>query len=118
MSADREWRLLFEDIMEAAEKIERYTDGMELQDFVHNSLVIDAVMRNLAIVGEAARHVPADIRDRCPEVAWRQMSDMRNVLIHAYTRVNLTIVWDAIKQNLPPSIVRLRQFLEAEQDAD
>ena len=118
MSDQQHWRLRIEDIIEAAEKVEQYTRGMQFEDFVSSSLVADAVIRNLAIVGEAARHVPADVQARCPEVAWRQMNDMRNFLIHAYARVDLTIVWDAVQVNLPPSVVRLRQFLDENRTDD
>src|SRR4051794_32465578 len=114
MSGDREWQLLVDDIIEASEKIDQYTQGMDFQAFVGSSLVTDAVIRNLAIIGEAARHVPPDVRARCPEVRWRQMNDMRNILVHAYSRVNLTIVWNAVRVDLPPTVVRLRQFLEDE----
>jgi uncharacterized protein with HEPN domain len=118
MSADRDWRLLFEDIIEAAEKIEQYTRGMDFESFASNSLVTDAVVRNLEIVGEAARHVPPDVKARCPEVSWRQMNDMRNILIHAYSEVDLTIVWNAMNIDLPQSVMRLRQLLDDEGGAE
>ena len=114
MSARRDWRLLVEDILEAAEKIEEYTRGMDFESFVSSSMVVDATIRNLMIVGEAARHVPPDVQVRCPEVDWRRMNDMRDILIHAYAEVNPTIVWSTIRLHLPPSADRLRQLLTDE----
>jgi uncharacterized protein with HEPN domain len=118
MSAKRDWRLLVEDVLEAAEKIEQYTRGMDFETFASNSLVADAVIRNLMIVGEAARHVPPDVQARCPEIDWRRMNDMRNILIHAYAEVNLTIVWSTLRGHLPPAANRLRRLLEEEGTSD
>lgn len=118
MSVRRDWRLLFEDIFEATKKIEQYTREMDFESFASSSLVVDATIRNLMIVGEAARHVPPDVQARCPEVDWRGMNDMRNILIHAYAEVNLTIVWSTIRMDLPESANRLRQFFEEEGSRD
>ena len=78
--------------------------------------MIDAVVRNLEIMGEAARHVPPEVQARCPEVAWRLMNDMRNVLIHAYPSVDLEAVWQAVSDDVRPTRERLVQFLADEPD--
>lgn len=118
MSAHRDWRLLFEDIFEATEKVEQYTQGMDFESFVSNSIVVDAAIRNLMIVGEAARHVPPHVQARCPDVDWRRMNDRRNILIHAYAEVNLTIVWSTIRIDLPVTADRLRRLFEEEASRD
>jgi uncharacterized protein with HEPN domain len=114
MSANRHWRLRIEDIVEHAERIEQYIYGLDFESFVENQMLVDAVIRNLEVVGEAAHHVPPDIRARCPDVAWQLMNDMRTVLIHGYAIVDLAVVWDASKNNLPPTVDRLRRLLEDE----
>jgi uncharacterized protein with HEPN domain len=116
VSLHRNWRLRVEDIIESTEKVKQYTAGLDFESFAGNGMVVDAVVRNLEIVGEAARHVPPEIQARCPEVAWRLMNDMRNVLIHAYPIVDLATVWQVVRRDLPPTVARLRQLLEDEPD--
>src|SRR4051812_33529061 len=100
--------------MECAQAIEQYTAGLSFDTFAGNRMMVDAVVRNLEIMGEAARHVPPDVQARCPEVAWRLMNDMRNVLIHAYRRVDLEAVWQAVTQDVRPTRERLVRLLEDE----
>lgn len=114
MSLHRHWRLRVQDIIECAERIEQYTAGLDFEDFAGSRMMVDAVVRSLEIMGEAARSVPADIQARCPEVAWRLMNDMRNVLIHAYPRVDMATVWEAVRQDVRPTRERLVQLLAGE----
>ena len=78
----RGWRYRLEDIVDPAESILDYVRDMAFEAFCSDRKTVDAVVRNLEVIGEAARHVPAEVRLRCPAVAWADMSDMRNVLIH------------------------------------
>ena len=112
----RDWRLRLQDIVEATEKIGRYTSGLEFEAFASNELVADGVTRNLSIIGEAAHYIPADVQARYSDVPWRLMWDMRNVLIHDYPGVDLGVVWRTIHDDLPPTLVRLREILELERD--
>ena len=114
MSLHRQWRLRIQDIIECAERIEQYTAGQDFERFARSRMMVDAVVRNLEIMGEAARHVPPEVQARCPEVAWRLMNDMRNVLIHAYPRVDLGAVWQAVTQDVRPTRERLVQLLADE----
>jgi uncharacterized protein with HEPN domain len=77
-------------------------------------MMVDAVVRNLEIVGEAARHVPPDIQARCPEVDWRRMNDMRNELIDAYPTIDLDLVWGVVQNRVRPTRERLQRLLEDE----
>ena len=92
----REYRQQLRDIAAAAGKIRAYVRGMSYEDFLEDSKTQDAVIRNLEIIGEAARGVPASIRDRTRGIAWQELIGFRNILIHEYFGVNLAIVWDAI----------------------
>jgi uncharacterized protein with HEPN domain len=114
VSLHRHWRLRVQDIIECAEKIEQYTAGLDFESFASSRMAVDAVVRNLEIMGEATRHVPPEVQARCPEVAWRLMNDMRNVLIHAYPRVDLEAVWQAVTHDVRPTRARLVQFLADE----
>ena len=111
----RDWRLLIEDILEAASDVRDMTDGMDFEAFASSKPVRLGVLYSLAIIGEASRHVPADVQDRYPDVAWRQMNDMRNVLIHNYAGVDLRIAWGVVQNRLPALERRLHDILDAEQ---
>jgi uncharacterized protein with HEPN domain len=108
----REWRLRIADILGAIAAIQSYTQEMDYEMFIRDRRTVDAVLRNLTVIGEAATYVPDDIVALHPEVPWREMRDMRNVVVHAYFGVNQRIVWDTIQLNLPPLVA----LLEALQD--
>jgi uncharacterized protein with HEPN domain len=92
---------LIEDIREAIKRIERYTRGMGYEAFLQDTLVQDAVVRNLEIIGEAAKGFSAEFRRRSKSVKWREVAGMRDRLIHHYSGVNWSIVWDVIQSKLP-----------------
>jgi uncharacterized protein with HEPN domain/predicted nucleotidyltransferase len=110
----RNRKMRIEDILEAIEKIERYTAGMDFEAFAANEMAADAVTHNLAIIGEAARHVPPEVQARYPTADWAKMRGMRNVLVHDYPSVDLTIVRDVVRNYLPPLVPLLREILERE----
>ncbi len=89
------------DILEAIARIRKYTRGLTYEAFLKNTLVQDAVVRNLEIVGEAAKGLSADFRKRHAKIAWKDIAGMRDRLVHHYTGVNWSIVWDVIEEKLP-----------------
>ena len=106
----RDAKLFLYDIIECIEKIERYTEGLSFDDFLKNEVVVDAVIRNLEIIGEAAKNIPENICSRYPEIPWKQIIGFRNVVIHHYFGVDLNIVWTVIKRHLKelkPKIERI-----------
>lgn len=109
----RDWKLRVEDILEAINKIERYTANMSLNDFLADEKSSDAVVRNLEIIGEAARNIPEDICLRFPNVPWDKMRGMRNMLAHEYFGVSLPIIWQTIKDDLPPLVNPLKEVLKS-----
>lgn len=113
----REWRQRVGDIVRAVEKIGRYTEGMSLDAFLSDEKTADAVLWNFTVVGEAARHIPAEVETRHTEVPWHRMRGLRNVLVHEYFGVSLTTVWETATRNLPPLVPQLRQILEEEQSS-
>ncbi len=98
----RDWRLQLDDIDEAIRRIKGYTDHLDLESFTADERTQDAVIRNLEIIGEAASGLPEDVCKRCPEIEWRKIVTLRNLLIHAYFAVNLEIVWDIVTTKLEP----------------
>ena len=115
MLRHRDWRLRVQDIVEYSTEIMKITDGMDFDAFTAQRVVQLAIARCLEIIGEAAHHVPPEVQARCPDVEWRLMNDMRNVLIHAYTVIDLQIVWSAATSEVPRTRDRLVQFLADEQ---
>ncbi len=103
----RDWQMRIEDILTCLEKIAVYTQGLTEESFTADSLVVDAVIRNLEVLGEAARHVPETVQQHYAEIPWAEMKGMRNLLIHEYFGVSLAIIWATVQNNLPP----LRQQL-------
>ena len=70
-------------------------------------------MRNIEIIGEAARNIPSDVRLQMPDIAWNDAADMRNAIIHAYFAVDLEIVWDVVKTKIVPLSSRIAEYLRS-----
>ena len=114
MSPERSWKIRVEDIMTCIEKINAYTVGMTFEKFCEDDKTVDAVIRNFEIIGEAAGHIPLEIQEKYPELAWLEMRGMRNIVAHEYFGVSLPIIWRAIQKDLPPLATGLGKLLEVE----
>lgn len=110
----RNWKIRIADILQCIHKIESYTSGYTFEDFRRDSKTIDSVLRNLEIIGEAARHIPAAIKTRHPELPWAEMLAMRNIVIHEYHGVDANIIWQTVKEDLPPLVPLLEKLLREE----
>jgi uncharacterized protein with HEPN domain len=110
----RNWKMRISDILQYIAKIRRFTKGYTLGDFQADEKTIDSVLRNLEIIGEATRHVPAEVRALHPELPWAEMLTMRNMVIHEYHGVNLQIIWQTVKEDLPPLVTPLKRILQEE----
>lgn len=91
----------FNHILEAIAKIERYIKGFNYDSFESDDKTIDAVVRELEIIGEAAKHVSDSFKNKHPEIPWSKMMGIRNRLIHEYFGVNKKIVWETCEMDLP-----------------
>jgi len=91
--ATRDWRLYAEDIIEACEKVRRYIEGMTYEAFLADDRTRDAVIRNIEIIGEAAKGIPDSIAAGAPEIPWRNVRGMRDVLAHGYFGASNEIIW-------------------------
>lgn len=97
----RDYRLYLEDILQAIKQIERYTKGISAKKLRQNKLVIDAVTRNLEIIGEAAKHLPVLIKRKYPDVEWKKLAGLRNILAHEYFGVDKDVLLDIIVNKVP-----------------
>ncbi|MCH7487423.1 MAG: DUF86 domain-containing protein [Proteobacteria bacterium] len=102
-------------IVDAIERITAYTAGGK-DAFMKNTMVQDATIRNLEIIGEAAKQITPEYRGAHPDIPWPQMAGMRDVLVHRYMAVDLDIVWDVLTNRLGGLEARLRNLLHGEGD--
>jgi len=98
---DRPYKLFLEDIISSIVKVERYTRDMSFDGFQDDSLTVDAVIRNLEIIGKATKNVPPDIRSGYPDIPWGRMMGLRNIVSHKYFSIDLSIIWQIVTVNLP-----------------
>lgn len=113
MSTSRDDRVYLEHILEAAGKAERYLHGFDPEGFRNDTLVQDGVIRQIEIIGEAAKRVSPAHRTAHPEIPWQDMAGMRDKLIHDYFGVDIMQVWLTATEDLPPLVRRIEAMLDA-----
>jgi uncharacterized protein with HEPN domain len=106
-SAERDWRLFVRDMVEFCDQVLAYTEGHDMHSLNADRMRRDATLRNLELIGEAATHVPPEVRASAPDIPWRLIVGLRNRLIHAYLAIEPETVWGVITQHLPPLRQRL-----------
>jgi uncharacterized protein with HEPN domain len=88
----RDYKIFLEDILESIEKIEEYKQDISFSNLTENHLVLDAILYNLQVIGEAAKHIPEDVRNKYTEVEWRKIAGLRDIVGHEYFGKSLKIV--------------------------
>lgn len=99
-----------DDIWESIEKIEEYIKGVSEEQFSRNSQLQDSVLHRIQIIGEIAKRIPAAYKKLYPSVPWRDVAGMRDMIVHGYDGVDLSIVWDVVQRYIPklkPSIKKM-----------
>lgn len=109
---NKRYMLYISDIIESMNKIETYIKGIDYDSFCCNQMMIDAVVRNLEIIGEASKKVPDEIKLNYPEVPWRQMIGLRNILIHEYFGIDESIIWQIITKNFKETKPKVLQIIQ------
>lgn len=97
----RDWRIYLDDIEEGCDKVRRFTSGMTAAEFQQDERTRDAVLRNLEMIGEAAKHIPDNIRQAMPDVEWRKIAGLRDMIAHAYFGIDENIIWDIVENKVP-----------------
>jgi len=99
--SEREWRLFLKDAEKSINRIIEYTKDMERESFFKDYKTFDAVMRNLAIIGEAIKHIPQDIRGKYKEIEWKKIAGLRDIIVHGYFGIDEDIIWDVVENKIP-----------------
>lgn len=115
---ERDWRLRLHDLVEALATVESYVAGQDFTTFETDRKTVDAVVRNLEIVGEAVNALPQAFRDQHNEIPWDDVRAMRNILAHAYFRVDLDIVWKTATVFGPRLLAYLRHQIDEAPSCD
>lgn len=107
----RDYKLHLEDIREAGQKIGKYVSKMDRNAFEKDDKTIDAVVKNLEIIGEAVKKLPESVKTKYPDVEWKKMAGLRDILIHEYFGISLEIVWDIVQNKLPILEKQIKKIL-------
>ena len=106
--------LYLADIIEAAEAIAEFVQGLDELDFTQDAKTQSAVIQKLIIIGEAAARLPQDFKDRYPQIEWRDVIAFRNILVHAYFSINLTIIWQTVQHEVPTLRQEIIEIIQQE----
>ena len=111
----REFRLFIEDISESIRLIEKYIGNLSKDNLDNNQELKDSIVRRLEIIGEAVKNIPGDFKEKYPKVPWKKIAGLRDIIIHAYFNVDLDIMWNIIKKDIPDlkeKIQKIKKDLE------
>jgi uncharacterized protein with HEPN domain len=105
-------RVYLEDILTSISRVEEYTKNLSFENFNKDQKTIDAVIRNLEVIGEAARNIPEEFSEKYSDLPWREMVVMRNKVIHEYFGIDINILWQTIKEDLPSLEIQVQNLLK------
>ena len=107
----RDYKVYLDDILQAAANIEQYTRGLDLARFSEDGKTRDAVVRNLEIIGIAVKNIPQEVRERQPDIEWKKIGALRDILAHEYFGVDMEIIWDVVCNKLPALKAQIQKLL-------
>lgn len=110
----REFILYLEDMFQSMQRIDEYLGDLDFRRFKMSYMVVDAIIRNFEIIGEAAKNIPTEIQEKHPEIPWRKMYGLRNLIAHEYFGIDYEMIWEIAKNNLPQNRNDLAIIIEKE----
>jgi len=110
----RNYKIYLEDILTSMLRIIEYIGERNFEEFKNNNMVVDAVVRNFEIIGEASNNLPDEIKNKYPEIPWRKMYGLRNLVSHEYFGIDYEMIWEIAKKNLPENIEDFQKIIDKE----
>ncbi|MBI3893678.1 MAG: DUF86 domain-containing protein [Candidatus Wallbacteria bacterium] len=110
----RDYKVFLDDILSSIAKIRKFAGQTTFEQFSVDDKTVDAVLRNLEIIGEAAKGIPPEVREAAKTVDWKRLAGLRDVLAHQYFGINLAIVWDIVQHKLPALELEVQRLLATE----
>ena len=111
---ERKYGIYPEDILVSMERIHEYIGDLEFIQFKQKNIVVDAVIRNFEIIGEASKHIPIEIVNKYPEIPWKKMYGLRNMVSHEYFGIDYEMIWEIAKTDLSKNLLDLKKLIEIE----
>jgi uncharacterized protein with HEPN domain len=112
----RRFDIYLEDILKSMLRINEYIDGKKLTDFKQNYMLVDAVIRNFEIIGEASKNIPSAFQKKYPEIPWKKMYGLRNLISHEYFGIDYEMIWEIASVSLPQNIKDLQKIIEEQKN--
>ena len=109
----RDYKVYLKDILVACTKIQKFTKAYSSKKFFRDEKTFDAVVRNLQIIGEAAKKVPSQVCSKYPLVEWRKIAGLRDILTHDYFGIDAEIVWDVVRNKIPSLKNQIQKILNS-----
>jgi uncharacterized protein with HEPN domain len=112
----RKYEFYLEDIVVSMERIQQYISEIEFIQFKQKYIIVDAVIRNFEIIGEASKNIPDIITSKYPEIPWRKMYKLRNIISHEYFGIDYEMIWEIAKNEMPKNLSDLKLLIEKEKN--
>jgi uncharacterized protein with HEPN domain len=109
----RDFKVYLDDILLAIAKIQKFTKKFNFKKFSSDEKTFDAVVRNLEVIGEAIKKIPPGLKSDYPDIEWRKIAGLRDILIHEYFGVDTEIIWDIVKNKLPDLKKQVNKILKS-----
>jgi len=108
---ERDYRDYIQDIIESIKEVDSFIMGMDFEDFANDKKTINAVIRSIEVIGEATKQIPKSIRIKYPFIPWKKMAGMRDKMIHEYHSIDIEILWETIKKDIPSLMPLMNEVL-------
>ena len=111
---NRDYNLYIEEMLTSMLRIEEYIGKMGFNEFKMNYLIVDAIIRNFEIIGEASKNVPSEIKDKYSEIPWKKMYGLRNLIAHEYFGIDYEMIWEISINDLPQNAIDIKNIIKKE----